>query len=103
MFVKIYHYVNEASESENKNSSEISEQNGTSCRYVKSKIQKFIKIRITLPSMSLCLLLYCLLVDPCTVYTKMLGGVSIFLHLMAEEHTFKSSDISYMRKIKPLV
>ena len=48
MFVKIYDYVNEASESENKNSSEISEQNGTPCRYVRIKIQKFIKIRIPL-------------------------------------------------------
>ena len=50
MFVKIYHYVNEAPESENKNSSEISEQNGATCKYVQSKIQKFIKIRITLPT-----------------------------------------------------
>ena len=43
MIKKIYHYVNEASESENKNSSEISEQNGTTCRYVQSRIQNFIK------------------------------------------------------------
>ena len=48
MFVKIYGYVNEASESENKNSSEIGEQNGTTCRYARSKIEKFIKIRIPL-------------------------------------------------------
>merc|ERR1711954_210028 len=47
-FVKIYVYVNEASESENKNSFEISEQNGTTCRYAQSTIQKFIKIRIPL-------------------------------------------------------
>ena len=35
MFLKIYVYVNvnEASESDNENSSEISEQNGTTCRY----------------------------------------------------------------------
>ena len=37
MFVKIYDYVNEASESENKNSSEIGEQNGTTCRDAQSK------------------------------------------------------------------
>ena len=49
MLVKIYVYVNEASESKNKNRSEINEQNGTTCRYVQVKIQKFIKIRITLP------------------------------------------------------
>ena len=48
MFVKIYGYVNEASKSENKNSSEIGEQNGTTCRYARSKIEKFIKIRIPL-------------------------------------------------------
>ena len=40
MLVKIYHYVNEASESENTNSSEISEQNGTTCRYVQVKKRK---------------------------------------------------------------
>ena len=39
-FVKIYGYVNEASESENKNSSEISEQNGTTCRYAQVKKRK---------------------------------------------------------------
>ena len=47
MFVKIYHDVNKASESEN--SSDIGEQNGTTCRYAQRKIQNFIKIRITLP------------------------------------------------------
>ena len=40
MFVKIYGYVNEASESENENSSEISEQNGTTCRYAQVKKRK---------------------------------------------------------------
>ena len=45
----MYDHGNEASESENENSFEISEQNGTTCRYVQCKIQKFIKIRITLP------------------------------------------------------
>ena len=49
----IYHYVKEASESENENSSEIGEQNGTTCRYIQSKIHKFIKIRITLLQVSL--------------------------------------------------
>ena len=39
-FVKIYVYVNEASESENKNSFEISEQNGTTCRYAQVKKRK---------------------------------------------------------------
>ena len=39
-FAKIYVYVNEASESENKNSFEISEQNGTTCRYAQSKKRK---------------------------------------------------------------
>ena len=34
--------------SKNKNCFGISEQNGTTCRYVQVKIQKFIKIRITL-------------------------------------------------------
>ena len=37
MLVKIYAYVNEASESKNKNSSEIGEQNGTTCRYAQTK------------------------------------------------------------------
>ena len=49
MFVKIYFYVNEVSESENNNSFEISEQNGTTCRYAQRKILNFIKIIITLP------------------------------------------------------
>ena len=40
MFVKIYVYVNEASESKNENSSEISEQNGTTSRYVQVKKRK---------------------------------------------------------------
>ena len=40
------------------------------------------------------------------IYTKMLVDISIFLHLMAEEHSFKSCDISYMwemGKMRPLV
>ena len=40
MFVKIYHYVNEASESKNENSSEIGEQNGTTCKYAQVKKRK---------------------------------------------------------------
>ena len=46
---KFYDQWKEVSYSKNKNSSEISEQNGTTCRYVQVKIQKFIKIRIPLP------------------------------------------------------
>merc|ERR1719397_696377 len=46
---KIYHHWNEASESENENSSETSEQNETTCRYAHCEIQNFTKIRITLP------------------------------------------------------
>ena len=47
---KFYDPWKEVSYSKNKNSSEISEQNGTTCRYVQCKIQKFIKIRIPLLS-----------------------------------------------------
>ena len=39
---------NEASVSENENSSETSEQNETTCRYAHCEIQNFTKIRITL-------------------------------------------------------
>ena len=50
---KFYDPWKEVSYSKNKNSSEISEQNGTTCRYVQVKIQKFIKIRIPLAYHSL--------------------------------------------------
>ena len=45
---KFYDLWKEVSYSKNKNCFGISEQNGTTCRYVQVKIQKFIKIRITL-------------------------------------------------------
>ena len=45
----IYYHWNEASESENENSSETSEQNETTCRYAHCEILNFTKIRITLP------------------------------------------------------
>ena len=47
-----YDQWKEVSYSKNKNCFGISEQNGTTCRYVQVKIQKFIKIRITLPDRS---------------------------------------------------